>query len=178
MEINQTAAEPPNALDAGFLAGLVEADEALGDTEAENDVEWAVRPLATGGFAVKRGWEQREDDWKACFDREEHALLAAAILPALQRTRYFRMHTTEAPEGGFPISVLGEADTLIRIGRFREFDEPLEDALQIAYYLALHPLALFRILVAGGPLVIRTVGRLLAVHFGKRRYADEGPVRR
>ncbi len=94
----RNAPAEPNAFDSAFLADLDRLDEPIGAAEAETAGPWHVAALGDhwgvfpGGPAVGSGTLGAP---VARFVRREHALLAAAVLPATGREPSLRLARRE-----------------------------------------------------------------------------------
>jgi hypothetical protein len=184
-----------NAFTAEFLNRLDESGEPEGAHEADVAGPWAIRQvpyLGGSGFALLREWESLEggDVPYAIFGRREHALLAAAVLPATGREPLFRL-ATDPDADGFPLQPPAGASrssgpaaceapasaapsdppqagtaAILRgheapAGHLRDFDQDLECALNLAASLVRSPVSLARLLEAAGPVALEQVGRIL-----------------
>src|SRR5262245_9905200 len=156
--------DPPNAFAPSFLAELATRDEPGGALEAETDGEWFVATLSAGRHALYRSWQS----WAAghvppaLFARLEDALLAAAIRPAIGRDPRFFLDPSPTADGFHLLHLARtpeEGPTLV--GALRHREDAMLRALDLATWLARHPLAMALILEVGGPGAIRTTGEIL-----------------
>jgi hypothetical protein len=157
---------PPNAFDPDFLAGLGDKDDPPGAVEAEMDGEWFVETDSTGGYALYRSWQSRIHGHRpvALFSRLEDALLAAAVRPAAGRDPLFVQDTEPTADGYFLLrALLDPLRPPAVIGALSHREDSMLAALNLAAWLARHPLSLALILEAGGPTVIQMTGEIL--HF-------------
>ncbi len=157
---------PPNAFDPDFLNSLRGKDDPPGALEAEMDGEWFVEAGPTGGYALYRSWQSRIGGHRpvALFTRLEDALLAAAVRPAAGRDPLFVQDLEPTDDGYFLLRAL--IDSLRPpsvVGALSHLEDSMLTALNLAAWLARHPLALALILEAGGPTTIQMTGEIL--HF-------------
>jgi len=165
-----------NAFDADFLHELARRGEVPTAPEAELAGPWKVCRLPGDRHGVFRAWEVpdggadgdckdrgSEDDGdvpEAVFEQREHALLAAAVLPALGREPLFQLSPADRPEGYSVESVWGDR-WVATVGRLRRFQPDLVDALHIAESVVRSPTALACLLEAAGHTALELVGRIL-----------------
>ncbi len=151
---------PVNAFDESFLTELDRSDEPISAAEAETAGPWRIEPLSRGeeawGVFHAAAGARRGGQPIARFERREHALLAAAVLPATGRDPLLRMEPDESSEGFALRGPNGEIE-----GHLRNFDQPLEEALHVAAYLTRSPTSLALLLEAAGSTALRDAGRLL-----------------
>ncbi len=169
---------PQNAFDPDFLARLGARDDPPGALEAEMDGEWFVESLSAGGFALYRSWQSRKSGHRpaALFTRLENALLAAAVRPAVGRDPLFTQETEPTADGYYLVRTLLEAGRPHAVvGALAHLEDPMLAALNLAAWLARHPLALALILEAGGQTVIQMTGEILHFRLGG---SGDGPLRR
>jgi hypothetical protein len=157
---------PPNAFDPDFLGVLRRKDDPPGALEAEMDGEWFVEANPTGGYALYRSWQSRVQGHRpvALFSRIEDALLAAAVRPAAGRDPLFVQDTEPTGDGYFLLrALLSPLRPPAVVGALSHLEDSMLAALNLAAWLARHPLALALILEAGGPTTIQMTGEIL--HF-------------
>ncbi len=160
---------PQNAFDPDFLARLGARDDPPGALEAEMDGEWFVESLSSGGYALYRSWQSRENGHRpaALFTRLEDALLAAAIRPAVGRDPLFFQETEPTADGYYLVRTQSDPERPHAvIGALAHLEDPMIAALNLAAWLARHPLALALILEAGGQTVIQMTGEILHFRLG------------
>jgi hypothetical protein len=162
-----------NAFSDGFLEEMSQRDAPDSESEAEWAGPYVVRG-AEGGFGVYREWERPPapgvpGDAPVCvFQVREHALLAAAVLPALGREPLFRLDPQDHPQGYALETVFGEPGEP-PAGRLRYFVSEVPAALHLAEALVRSPQALASLLEAAGGSTLERVGQILA-----RRLAEDG----
>lgn len=157
---------PPNAFDPDFLDGLQSKDDPPGAVEAEMDGEWFVEADSTGGYALYRSWQSRIRGHRpvALFTRLQDALLAAAVRPATGREPLLFQDTEPTADGYFLLrALLDPFQPPAVVGALAHLEDSMLAALNLASWLARHPLALALILEAGGPTTIQMTGEIL--HF-------------
>ncbi len=119
---------PQNAFDPDFLARLGARDDPPGALEAEMDGEWFVESLSSGGYALYRSWQSRENGHRpaALFTRLEDALLAAAIRPAVGRDPLFFQETEPTADGYYLVRTLSDPERPHAvIGALAHLEDPM-----------------------------------------------------
>ncbi len=163
-------ARPKNAFDPHFLGGLESHDDPPGALEAEMDGEWFIEVDPAGGYALFRSWQSRVEGHRpvALFTRLEDALLAAAVRPAAGRDPLFVQDTEPTGDGYFLVrALLDPLRPPAVVGGLSHREDSMLGALNLAAWLARHPLALALILEAGGPTVIQMTGEILHFRLAK-----------
>jgi len=156
------SSQPPPALPAHvfapeYLALFAERDEPDTAGEADTAGPWHVEPDPKGGWAVLRQGESFEKSTltvpTATFERREAALLAAAVLPGLGRTR-FRLGS-DPDDRGHPILQEG-----VVAGHSEYFYEDFIAALNVVAALMASPRDFALLLDAIGGLALEHVDKI------------------
>jgi hypothetical protein len=157
---DQKKSTPTNIFSEQFLEQFRDRDEPNTASEAEHAGPWVVREIS-GGFGVFRESDAKDAQPEATFEHREHALLMAAAMPALGREPLFSVDSAEHPEGYAVQTIWGEAWNRI-IGRLRQFEPEIAEALHVAQYLTRTPAALALVLEAAGATALELAGQILA----------------
>lgn len=172
MQSNSNGNTSANAFDRSFLDDLARRGEVASAQDAEMSGPWTVKPMSGNRFGVFRDWEEpgaegngggdtaTGDDPEAVFDHREHALLAAAVLPATGRDPFFKLNPIDRPEGYGVESVWGDR-WVGTVGRIQRFQPEIIDALHVAEAVVRSPVSLAHLLEAAGPTALELAGRIL-----------------
>jgi hypothetical protein len=148
---------PVNAFHPAYLRQLDQHDDPVTAGEAVTGGFWRVVPLGDERYGLFRLWENPEDGdepFGTLTDRDT-ALLAAAFLPLVDRTRSFSVDPEDA--GGPVLYRDGHA-----VGRLRHGNPELEEALNLADGLARSPASIASFLEAAGAAALELAGKILA----------------
>jgi hypothetical protein len=145
-----------NAFHPSYLRSLDQHDDPVTAGEAVTGGFWRVVPLGDERYGLFRMWENPEDGdepFGTLTDRDT-ALLAAAFLPLVDRTRSFSVDPEDA--GGPVLYRDGRA-----VGRLRHGNPELTEALNLADGLARCPASIASFLEAAGAAALELAGRIL-----------------
>jgi hypothetical protein len=157
---------PANAFTPDFLEDMSHRDA----PQSESEVQWAgpyVVRETVSGFGVFHEWERSAgeatpgDAPLGTFELREHALLAAAMFPAIGREPLFRLNPQDHPDGYAVETIFGEKWVQLA-GRLRYFETEVPRALHFAEALVRSPQALASLLEAAGATTLERVGKILA----------------
>jgi len=160
---SQTLIVPRRLFAEEFFAYLAARDEPETAAEAEAAGRRHVVPDPQGGWAVLREEESLEagDIPEVTFLREEAAMIAAAVLPALARRLRYRLGDDPC-ERGFPVILDGAI-----VGHSRVFNEALASAMTVADALVSSPHDFGWLLLALGGVALERVEKITAARLGR-----------
>jgi len=147
---------PANAFDPDYLNQLAQHDEPVSAGEAVSGGFWRVVPLGEERYGLCRGRSacRRARRRPPGFPTGETALLAAAFLPLVDRTRSFSVDPEDAT--GPVLYRDGRA-----VGRIRHGNPELTEALNLADGLARSPASIASFLEAAGAAALELAGKIL-----------------
>ncbi len=153
-----TASRASNVFTPGFIDRMNEREEPPTAGEADVAGPWRVEPIPGLGFGLFRAGESLTRGFRpaAVFPDRWLALLAAAVLPGTGRDALLRLNPEPAAEG-YEVSL----DDGTVVGHFELFDQPLQDAMNVAVGLVRSPQSLAYLLEAAGAAALERCGAIL-----------------
>ncbi|HEX9736275.1 MAG TPA: hypothetical protein VGG06_30295 [Thermoanaerobaculia bacterium] len=147
---------PVNAFDPDYLRRLDQHDDPVTAGEAVTGGFWRVVPHGDERYGLYRLWERPEDGDEpfATLTDRNTALLAAAFLPLVDRTRSFSVDPDD--DAGPVLYRDGRA-----VGRMRHGNPEMTEALNLADGLARSPASIASFLEAAGAAALELAGKIL-----------------